>query len=60
MQVRRKTLAGSQALGRVYVTSRYPNGFASGSPSEYFSEEGTRELVEHARAILEFCRSQIS
>jgi hypothetical protein len=29
-------------------------------PSEYFSEEGTRELVEHARAILKFCRSQIS
>jgi len=60
MQVPREALAGAQALDRVYVTSRYPNGFASGSPSEYFSEEGTCELVEHARAILEFCRSQIS
>lgn len=60
VQVPRKTLAGAQALDQVYVTSRYPNGFASGSPSEYFSEEVARELVEHARAILEFCRSQIS
>ena len=60
VQVPRKTLAGAQALDRVYVTSRYPSGFASGSPSEYFNEEGSRELVEHARAILEFCRSQIS
>lgn len=60
VQVPKETLLGAQALDRVYVTSRYPNGFASGSPSEYFNEEGSRELVEYARTVLEFCRSQIS
>jgi HEPN domain-containing protein len=60
VQVPKPVLVGAQGLDRIYVTARYPNGFASGSPSEYFNEEGSRELVEYARTILEFCRSQIS
>ncbi len=52
-------LMASQELDKVYVTSRYPNGFASGSPSDYFNEKNSRELLAHARGILEFCRSKI-
>ncbi|MGD1104805.1 MAG: HEPN domain-containing protein [Terriglobia bacterium] len=54
-----EVLAGAQALDKVYVTSRYPNGFASGRPSDYFSEKDSQELLDHARRILEFCRSKI-
>ena len=43
----------------VYFTARYPNGFASGSPSDYFDEKSSRELLGHARQILDWCRSQI-
>lgn len=43
----------------VYFTARYPNGFASGSPSDYFDEKRSRELLGHARQILDWCRSQI-
>lgn len=60
VQVPQAVLAGARELDRVYLTSRYPNGFASGSPSDYFDEEGSRKLVEYARTIIEFCRSQIS
>jgi HEPN domain-containing protein len=59
VRVPQPVLGGAQALDRVYVTSRYPNGFASGTPADYFSEEAARELVEYARTLLEFCRSQI-
>jgi HEPN domain-containing protein len=52
-------LMGAQDLDKVYVTSRYPNGFASGAPGEHFHEKNSQELIGHARAILEFCRSQI-
>ena len=52
-------LGAAQELDRVYVTSRYPNGFTSGTPGDYFSEEAGQELVEYARTILEFCRSKI-
>ena len=59
VQVPKTALAGAQGLDRVYVTSRYPNGFASGAPADYFNEEAARELVGYARTILELCRSQI-
>jgi HEPN domain-containing protein len=52
-------LEGAQELDKVYVTSRCPNGFASGTPSDYFNAESSRELLGYARAILAWCRSQI-
>lgn len=52
-------LTGAHELDRVYVTSRYPNGFASGSPDDYFDEGTSRALISYARQILEFCRSKI-
>ncbi|MBZ5543677.1 MAG: HEPN domain-containing protein [Acidobacteriia bacterium] len=52
-------LLAGQELDKVYFTSRYPNGFASGAPSDYFNERNSQELLAHARQILGFCRSQI-
>jgi HEPN domain-containing protein len=46
-------------LDKVYVTSRYPNGFASGSPTDYFTEQSSRQLIRYGKDIFEFCRSQI-
>jgi HEPN domain-containing protein len=51
--------ASAQALDKVYVTSLYPNGFASGRPIDYFREKDSQELLAHARRILDFCRSKI-
>ncbi len=59
VEVPRDLLDAARELDKVYVTSRYPNGFASGSPSDYFNEKSSRELLTHARKILEFCRSKI-
>lgn len=52
-------LEAARELDQVYLTARYPNGFASGAPADYFSGTTSGRLLEHARAILEFCRSQI-
>jgi len=52
-------LDSAQELDKVYVTSRYPNGFGSGKPGDYFNGRNSRELLDHARRILEFCRSKI-
>ena len=59
VQVQKLALGGTQELDRVYVTSRYSNGFGSGTAADYFSEEAGRELVEYARTLLELCRSKI-
>jgi HEPN domain-containing protein len=52
-------LAAAQELDKVYFTSRYPNGFASGAPGDYFDERSSQALLAHARQIFEFCRSKI-
>lgn len=52
-------LDAARELDKVYVTSRYPNGFNSGSPSDYFTEKTSRQLIDYGRQILEWCRSQI-
>lgn len=59
VEVSEALLTAAQELDKVYVTSRYPNGFASGTPSDYFNEKNSRELLAHARKITEFCRSKI-
>ncbi len=50
----------ARELDQVYVTARYPNGFAEGSPGDYFSEITSDRLITHARNILGFCRSRLS
>lgn len=52
-------LEAARELDKVYVTSRYPNGFASGSPEDYFDEAQSRALISRARHILEFCQEKI-
>jgi len=52
-------LDAARELDKVYVTARYPNGFVSGIPSDYFTAASSQSLVEDAEGILNFCRSQI-
>ena len=52
-------LDAALALDRVYFSPRYPSAFSSGSPSDYFNERSSREYLNYARQVLEFCRSQI-
>jgi HEPN domain-containing protein len=52
-------LSAAQELDKVYVTSRYPNGFTSGAPADYFNAQSSGELLSYARSILDWCRSQI-
>ncbi len=59
VQAPQAVLDAGRQLDKVYLTARYPNGFVSGTPSDYFTEKESRELIGHARSILEFCGSQI-
>jgi HEPN domain-containing protein len=59
VEVRTGLLEGAQELDKVYVTARYPNGFTSGTPSDYFNAKSSGELLGYAREILDWCRSQI-
>jgi HEPN domain-containing protein len=49
----------ARMLDKHYIPTQYPNGFASGAPTDFYTEEEARNAVSHAEAILEFCRDQI-
>ncbi len=50
----------AKLLDKYYIPTRYPNGFASGKPADYFTFEEAQEAVNAAREVLGFCKSHIS
>ena len=56
IEVPEAVLEAARDLDQVYVTARYPNGFASGAPADYFGQKTSERLIGHARTVLEFCR----
>jgi HEPN domain-containing protein len=56
-----KTLINyARILDKHYIPTRYPNGFASGAPTDFYTEGEANEAIHYAEAILEFCRDQIN
>jgi len=46
-------------LDKFYIPTRYPYGFESGAPTDFYTSEEARNAIQQAEAILEFCRLQI-
>jgi HEPN domain-containing protein len=51
--------ARASALDKLYIPTRYPNGFDSGAPADYFSAEDAGKAVVDAQAVIDFVRRQI-
>ena len=49
----------AKVLDKYYIPTRYPNGFPSGSPSDYFTEKDAKEAIENASKIIRFCKDNI-
>ena len=47
-------------LDKLYIPTRYPNGFESGAPGDFYTEGEALTAVADASAIIEFCRRAIS
>lgn len=47
----------AKILDQYYVPSRYPNGFESGAPKDFFTEEQAADAVRRAGGIIEWCES---
>jgi HEPN domain-containing protein len=52
-------LDGSKVLDKHYIQPRYPNGFDSGAPGDYYTREEAGTAIDHAGAIIEFCRNHL-
>jgi HEPN domain-containing protein len=49
----------ARLLDLYYIPPRYPNGFASGKPADYFTEAQARGAVDAADAIIGFCEGHL-
>jgi len=47
-------------LDKFYIPTRYPNGFESGSPFEYFTEKDAKDGIICSGRIIEFCKSVLA
>jgi HEPN domain-containing protein len=50
----------AQILDLFYIASRYPNGFPSGKPADYFTKKQAKEAIDAADNIRAFSQSNIS
>lgn len=48
-----------RSLDKHYIPTRYPNGFDSGAPTDFYTDEESKSAIQHAEEILDFCRLQI-
>ena len=52
-------LDSARALDKQYIPTRYPNGFAQGAPTDYYTKRDAEESIAHAQSILSFCQTAI-
>lgn len=46
-------------LDKLYISTRYPNGFDSGAPQDYYTLKEAEEAIKHAEVILSFVKANI-
>jgi HEPN domain-containing protein len=49
----------ARLLDLYYIPPRYPSGFASGKPADYFTEAQAREALDAADQIIRFCEGYL-
>lgn len=46
-------------LDKLYIPTRYPNGFESGASSEYYTDKEAGEAIRYAQDILSFVKTAV-
>lgn len=49
----------AKRLDKYYIPTRYPNGFESGAPKDYYTKDEAEEALKYAEDILTFCKECI-
>jgi HEPN domain-containing protein len=49
----------AKQLDRFYIPTRYPNGFESGAPMDYYLKKDAEESLGYAQEIIDFCKKKI-
>lgn len=46
-------------LDKHYIPTRYPNGFPTGAPGDYFTRPEAEQAIQDAEAVLAFCTAAV-
>ena len=60
LSVSEPLIEAAKSLDKHYILSRYPNGFPSGAPVDYFTERDAQGAVDAARKIIRFCKDHLA
>jgi HEPN domain-containing protein len=52
--------AAAAFLDRLYIPTRYPNGFEEGVPRDYFVASDADDALARAEVVVEFCRGEMN
>jgi len=50
----------ARALDKLYIPTRYPNGLASGAPTDFYTRPEAERAIADAEAVLAVCRNLLS
>jgi HEPN domain-containing protein len=50
----------AKALDKHYIPTRYPNGFPSGAPMDYYTTEDSTKAIADAEAIIRYCEGLLA
>ncbi|MEA1992894.1 MAG: HEPN domain-containing protein [Euryarchaeota archaeon] len=50
---------GAKTLDKYYIPTRYPNGFDTGAPKDFFTEKEAKGAINYATEIIKFCRKNL-
>jgi len=56
MPVPEVLIRSAMRLDKHYIPTRYPNGFDTGAPMDYYTEEDADHAITDGQAVLDFCR----
>ncbi|MDI6873987.1 HEPN domain-containing protein [Candidatus Solincola sp.] len=55
MEIPEELVSLAQVLDAYYIPSRYPNGFDTGKPADYYNLKMASEAIDAADKIIRFC-----
>jgi len=60
INVPQEIIDNAKILDKHYIPARYPNGFESGAPTDYYTRGEAETAVEIAGEIIEFCKNHLN
>ncbi len=58
--VTEQMLEDAAQLDKLYIPTRYPNGFDMGTPADYFNKTDAAEAIARAERLINYVRGKIS